>query len=54
LLLYIIEKLKERNLQYEVHRFPSGAAIIDIWMEHAFCVIQPYQDEIGMSLIKDE
>ncbi|WP_162817719.1 hypothetical protein U0035_04605 [Niabella yanshanensis] len=27
--------------------------MIDIWMEHSFCVIQPYRDEIGMSLLVD-
>ncbi len=54
LISYIIEKADELNLRYEIHRFPSGAAMIDIWLKHAFCVIQLYQDEIGMSLIEDE
>lgn len=53
LISYLIQKAGELNLRYEVHHFPSGAAIIDIWMEHAFCVIQLYKEEIGMSLLED-
>jgi hypothetical protein len=53
LISYIIEKADRINLRYEVNRFPSGAAMIDIWMEHSFCVIQLYKDEMGMSLLAD-
>ncbi|MGE9310285.1 hypothetical protein ACLOAU_01450 [Niabella sp. CJ426] len=52
LISYIIEKADGLNLRYEVNRFPSGAAMIDIWVKHTFCVIQLYQDEIGMSLFE--
>ena len=27
--------------------------MIDIWMEHSFCVIQLYKDEMGVSLLKN-
>jgi len=53
LISYIIEKADRLNLRYEVNRFPSGAAMIDIWMEHSFCVIQLYRDEMGMNLLAD-
>jgi RNAse (barnase) inhibitor barstar len=50
LLPYIIEKVERLNLRHEVHRFDSGAIMVDIWIDRKFYVIQIDEESIGLSL----
>jgi uncharacterized protein (UPF0128 family) len=55
LLPYITDKLEGLHLRHEIHRFDSGAIIVDIWIQDKFHVIQIEDKTIGISLItKDD
>jgi len=51
LLLYIIENVKEYNLKHEIHRFDSGAIMVDIWINDTFYVIQIDKETVGLNLV---
>jgi hypothetical protein len=53
ILSYIIAQIKKQQLRYEVHTFPSGAVMVDIWIGDKFYVIQLEKDLIGLSLVND-
>lgn len=46
----IIDKLDKEKVKYEVHNFPSGAIMVDIFIGDKFYVIQIDGNEIGLSL----
>jgi hypothetical protein len=50
---YIISRLKSEQIKFEIHEFESGAAMVDIWKDNLFYVIQLERELIGLSLIKD-
>ena len=54
LLPYIVDNLERLNLKHEVHRFDSGAVMVDIWIDDSFHVIQIDDKSIGLSLITED
>ncbi|WP_208025543.1 barstar family protein [Niastella caeni] len=54
LLSYIVDNLERHNLKHEVHRFDSGAIMIDIWINGNFYVIQIDDNLIGQSLVTED
>jgi hypothetical protein len=50
----IINRLENEKVKYEVHSFPSGAIMVDIFTDDKFYVIQIDKDEIGLSLNTEE
>lgn len=54
LLPYIVDQLERSNQRYEVHHFPSGAIMVDIWIADLVHVIQIDGDTIGLSQNTDE
>ena len=46
----IVSRLEKEKVKYEVHNFPSGAAMVDVFINDKFYVIQIDGDEIGLSL----
>jgi RNAse (barnase) inhibitor barstar len=51
LLPYIVDNLERLALRHEIHRFDSGAVMVDIWINDNFHVIQIDDNSIGLSLI---
>ncbi|WP_162903090.1 hypothetical protein [Taibaiella koreensis] len=51
---YIIDRVQQAGLRYELHTFPSGAAMVDIWIEDRFYVVQIDDRIIGLSLVTDD
>ena len=51
LLPYIVDRIQEKNVKYEVHKFDSGAVMVDIWIDEKFFVIQIDNNTIGLSLV---
>jgi hypothetical protein len=47
---YVEKSLKENGIKYEVHSFPSGACMIDVWFGKNFYVLQLTFDYMGISL----
>lgn len=54
LLSYISNILKQTSVRFEVHTFDSGCAMVDIWLNGVFYVVQIEEDIIGFSIIRDE
>lgn len=48
---YISSRLKHGGLRHEIHKFDSGAVMIDIWKDDLFYVVQIEDKGIGLSLI---
>lgn len=51
---YTIGLLEKMSIKHEVHHFPSGAIMIDIWHSDKFYVIQFDEDYIGFSEINSD
>lgn len=51
LLPYIVDTNEKFSLKHEIHRFDSGAIMVDIWVNDSFHVIQIDKESIGLSLI---
>jgi len=51
LLSYIVDNIEWLNLKHEIHRFDSGAIMVDIWIKDNFHVIQIDSESIGLSLV---
>jgi len=51
---YLIKRLKELKLNYDVQEFDSGAIIIDLSVKETFYCIQITQNRIGWSKVEDE
>jgi hypothetical protein len=51
---FIFKILTNRNIQYKVYDFESGATMIDVRYENNFYVIQLEAESIGLSLINDK
>ena len=49
----ILSVIEQLNLRHEVHDFPSGCSMIDIWINEDLVVIQDEPDRIGFSIIKE-
>ncbi len=49
-----IDILKRYCVKYEVHNFPSGASMIDIWHRGLFYVVQFESGFIGFSEVNEE
>jgi hypothetical protein len=54
LLPFIQDYLQQENVRHEVDIFDSGAAMVDIWIEEKFYVIQLDELWIGLSLIRQD
>lgn len=54
LLSDITSRLNDAKVKYEVHDFPSGAVMVDIWIRDKFFVIQIDGDVIGLSEVTEE
>jgi len=48
---YIVSELKRFNIRHEVHHFPSGCKMIDIWNNNNFYCVQLEFKRIGISHI---
>ena len=53
LLPYIVDSLKSHNTRHEIHKFASGAVMVDIWINDRFYVIQIDDKLIGLSFITE-
>lgn len=51
---YTIGELSKAGIKHEVHNFPSGAIMVDIWIGSEFYVIQFQDDLIGISEVTEE
>ena len=49
----ILSLIGQLNLRHEVHDFPSGCSIIDIWIHEDFVVIHDEPDRIGFSIVNE-
>jgi len=49
----ITSRLSQENVRHEVHKFDSGAVMVDVWKGDLFYVIQIEDKMIGLSLVKD-
>ncbi len=54
LLPYICARLEEEQLRHEVHHFPSGAIMVDIWIGSRFYVLQLDDATLGLSEVTDD
>lgn len=54
ILPYILDQLKALNLKHVVHSFPSGAIMVDFWIDQSFYVIQIEDELIGISEVTEE
>lgn len=54
LLPYLVDKIERAKLRYEIHRFDSGAIMVDIWLKDSLCVVQIEEDLIGVSLVSEQ
>lgn len=54
LLPYIVDNLERLNLRHKIHRFDSGAVMVDIWINDNFHVIQIDDKSIGLSLVTED
>jgi hypothetical protein len=54
LLPYVIDNLERLKLRHEIHRFDSGAIMVDIWINDNFHVIQMDDKSVGLSLITED
>jgi hypothetical protein len=52
-LIQITRRLNHENVRYEVHTFDSGCAMVDIWKDDLFYVIQLERERIGLSLVDE-
>lgn len=48
---YIASRLKKEKLRHEIHKFDSGAVMVDIWKNDLFYVVQLEDNRIGLSLV---
>jgi hypothetical protein len=51
---YILDIANMYNLRSEVHEFPSGAIMIDVWKSKDLFVTQLYDNIIGFSVVNEE
>ena len=54
ILSYVLEVVTDQKLKHEVHKFPSGSVIIDIWKGEEFFCIQIGNKSVGISKITEE
>lgn len=54
LFTYTVGLLQKLSIKYEVHTFPSGAIMLDIWHKDHFYVLQFEGKFIGFSEINKE
>lgn len=50
---YILSLIDKRNYKYEIHKFDSGAIMIDLWMDDLFYVVQIENGKMGWSLVNE-
>ncbi len=48
---YVSNRLGQKELKHEIHKFDSGAVMIDIWKDNQFYVVQIEDKKIGFSLV---
>ena len=51
---YVSSRLKEEGLKHEIHKFDSGAIMVDIWKDDLFYVVQIDGKVIGLSLVTED
>ena len=51
---HTVKRLEDLSIRYTVHHFPSGAIMLDIWVNNKFYVLQFETDCIGISEINDD
>jgi hypothetical protein len=51
---YISTILERQKLRHEIHKFDSGAVMVDIWQDDLFYVVQIEDMKIGLSLITED
>jgi hypothetical protein len=50
----IIGLINQLGLKHDVHKFSSGAIMVDIWHNGGFYVVQIEEELIGFSIINDD
>lgn len=48
---HVSNRLKQEGLRHEIHKFDSGAVMVDIWKDDLFYVVQIHDKTIGLSLV---
>lgn len=51
---YVSNRLKEKEFRHEIHKFDSGAVMIDIWKDDLFYVVQIDEERTGLSLVDED
>jgi hypothetical protein len=51
---HVSSRLKEEGLRHEIHKFDSGAVMVDIWKDNLFYVVQIDGKRIGLSLVTED
>ncbi len=51
---YTISYLKSKGIKHEIHEFPSGCIMIDIWFDDEFYVVQIEKSFAGFSHVTTE
>ena len=50
---YVSGRLRQEELKHEIHKFDSGAVMVDIWKDDLFYVVQIEDKKIGLSLVTE-
>ena len=50
---YIVSELKRFDIRHEVHHFPSGYKMIDIWNNDKFYCVQLESTRVGLSEVTE-
>ena len=53
-LQYVSSRLRDEGVRHEIHTFDSGAAMVDIWKDDLFYVVQIEDKVIGLSLVTED
>src|SRR5689334_1105467 len=48
---YVSTRLTEEKLRHEIHKFDSGAVMMDIWKNDLLYVVQIEDKRVGLSLV---
>jgi hypothetical protein len=51
---YLVYKLNESEIRYEIHEFTSGTIMVDIWYDSFFYVVQIDKSWAGLSKIDND
>lgn len=51
---FAVNTLVAKKVKHEIHSFPSGCCMVDIWLDQKFYVVQFENSRIGLSLVEHD